>query len=162
MYTTVTYNLIYAVGSEGFYIIDVSEPASPELLNYTSEYGPFIGVDSKENYAYVTQSSNRVNIFDIRIVKIWVYRKFNTDDYANSVYVFCDYAYVAVDDNGLIILNVSNPSNPILVGQYSTFDSCTYDMELMEHFLILLMVLRNLKYLILVIQKVQAFTTNSN
>lgn len=70
MYTTVTYNLIYAVGSEGFYIIDVSEPASPELLNYTSEYGPFIGVDSKENYAYVTQSSNRVNIFDIRIVKI--------------------------------------------------------------------------------------------
>jgi len=39
----------------------------------------------------------------------------NTDGYAKGVFVSGDYAYVADGYNGLLIMDVSNPTNPEIV-----------------------------------------------
>ena len=45
---------------------------------------------------------------------------YDTPDNAFGVYVSGKYAYVADDFNGLVIVDVSNPSNPSYVGSYDT------------------------------------------
>ena len=45
---------------------------------------------------------------------------YDTVDYAFGVAVVGNYAYVADDDNGLVIVDVSDPENPTLEGHYDT------------------------------------------
>jgi len=45
---------------------------------------------------------------------------YNTDEWANAVYVDGNYAYVGDGLDGLLIVNITNPSNPTLVGSYNT------------------------------------------
>ncbi|MGY4687731.1 hypothetical protein X927_09215 [Petrotoga mexicana DSM 14811] len=44
----------------------------------------------------------------------------NLEDGANDVYLEDNYAYVADSDNGLTIVDVSNPIEPKVVGHYFT------------------------------------------
>jgi hypothetical protein len=45
---------------------------------------------------------------------------YTTDEWANAVYVDGNYAYVGDGLDGLLIVNITNPSNPTLVGSYNT------------------------------------------
>ena len=45
---------------------------------------------------------------------------YDTDSYALGVAISGDYAYIADYENGLIILNIEEPSNPVFSGSYDT------------------------------------------
>jgi hypothetical protein len=45
---------------------------------------------------------------------------YNTPGIAHGIYVSGDYAYVADDNSGLQVINVTNPSQPSLAGSYNT------------------------------------------
>ncbi len=52
---------------------------------------------------------------------------FDTSGDARNVAVISNYAYVADGDNGLVILDISNPKTPVLVSSYDT-DGIAYDV----------------------------------
>ena len=45
---------------------------------------------------------------------------YNTTGYANNVAISGNYAYIADGSEGLVIVNIEDPSNPTFVGNYST------------------------------------------
>jgi hypothetical protein len=126
---TSDYLMEYAVA--GLYIIDVSKPKAPKLVGlYDAGDNIYIShLNIKGDYAYLMhysylscrtellvldisnlKSPKVVNLIDIDAVK----------GYAGlaDIQVKDDYAYVALSNQGLKVINISNPYYPDLVGTY--------------------------------------------
>jgi hypothetical protein len=137
-------NYAYAVG-ETLEIIDISNPAQPV---YKSNYDVTTngsGVDARDikivgNYAYVAGGTEGLKILDISnpTTPILKFTGYTYSGYAYyglfmGVDVVGNYAYVAVtkryelsgSSSGLIILDISDPTTPILQGYYNTGDGST-------------------------------------
>ncbi|MCX7837335.1 MAG: hypothetical protein N2323_05190, partial [candidate division WOR-3 bacterium] len=48
---------------------------------------------------------------------------FDTPGYARGVFIVYPYAYVSDGESGLLIIDISDPTHPQLVGQYDTPDN---------------------------------------
>ena len=46
--------------------------------------------------------------------------RYDTDSQVDNVYISGDFAYLAAREEGIIILNIEDPTNPIFVGSYET------------------------------------------
>jgi hypothetical protein len=124
-------NYIYLGGTQGNVVIyDVSNPATPvevgmirgeDRLYYPNQ------IAANNNYAYIVNNKGySLSIFDIsdpqqtKFVKsLSSYTTIETDnffDFISAVAVNGKYAYVTVR-NGLRIVDISNPTNPILIGR---------------------------------------------
>ncbi|WP_235284320.1 PKD domain-containing protein [Methanosarcina sp. 1.H.A.2.2] len=123
-------NYAYIADGNDLVIVDISNPSSPiPIRNYnTGGWAQDIAVSG--NYAYVIDYANGIFIVDISnpsspLLKgihatspiIW------NGDYGyggciKSVAVSGNYAYVADEGNGLLIVDVSNASSPVLKGSY--------------------------------------------
>ncbi|PLW80738.1 hypothetical protein C0585_01170, partial [Candidatus Woesearchaeota archaeon] len=122
-------------------IVDVSDPTSPVQVGYIvdSEQGGTattlkfaINVFVRGDYAYVTsQDDNGLSIIDVSDPTNPVEVGYVTDsevggtattlDGASDVFVSGGYAYVTSrDDDGLSVIDVSNPTNPAEVGYIDT------------------------------------------
>lgn len=114
-----TENTVYVVGGYGFWIIDVSDPATASitgsvLFNYKASYR----VQVSENRAYLATTdglkvidiSNHSNPYEIgSLDSSWGWDIFLKDDIA-----------YLIDDTGLQIINISVPNNPELIGTIFT------------------------------------------
>ena len=79
-------------------------------------------VDVAGNYAYVGQGQDLL-ILDITTSSAPVsLGKITTKGFVNDIKVSGNYAYVAEigSFNGLVIVDISNPSSPVLKGNYGT------------------------------------------
>ncbi len=120
-----------AEGGRGFSIIDVADPYNPSLVRYVSNpglSGAYTDVYVSGDYAYFAHTPRGLLIFNIsklskpKLVGEFKVRKAEVAD----VFVRGRYAYLAVTSHqnpsgtGLLIIDVTNPSNPLLVNSLKT------------------------------------------
>lgn len=117
---------LFSAGSEetkSLWVLDVADPARPKVV---STWGPYYGfpqeIAVQGNYAYVPDGSGML-VFDISDVtqprKVgWVSLRSPTGaTRARQVVVRGNYAYVATHDEGMAIVDISNPTSPVVVGR---------------------------------------------
>ncbi len=109
-------------------IIDISNPASPIAIGfYDASYGIF-DLDVEGGYAYLAAGSEGLRVIDISDTAIpyevghyICYDPLCPFDYAIGVKVVGNFVYIATNTDGVIvILNISNPTAPQLIGFYDT------------------------------------------
>ena len=108
-----------ASGSEGVRVIDVSNPKDPREVGSYKEAKLMYGIHIKGNYAYVIDNaeflvldiSDPENLENTGNCEIPGYT-------AENVFASEDYAYVADQDAGLRIIDISDPVNPKEVGAF--------------------------------------------
>ena len=125
--------LLYVAYPKGLAVLDVSEPANPVTL------GPY-GSDDEDDaqlhniwptpdgrYAATSQEKidGHLEIWDLQdlnnITKVGAY-EMNDESSIHNVVVDGDLAYAAWYINGLMVFDLSDPSDPILVDEHDTFD----------------------------------------
>jgi len=101
------------------YCLDLAgDPSSPVILTDALPYAWDIAV--KGNHAFLTANSRKLSVYDIGDGKTW--RKIAecaTPKSAENVIVRDNVAYVAGCRGGLQIINISDPENPVIVGESS-------------------------------------------
>ena len=118
-----------AVGGNGLQIIDVSNPASPTTISTYDTTGNSQGVFVSGSYAYVADGSSVLQIINISNPAVpRLSGTYNTPNDALAVYVVGKHAYVA-DTTSLVIVDISDSSNPKLVGSYQRPSALRSDVQ---------------------------------
>ncbi len=106
-------------------IIDVANPAAPELVGFLDTPGMGTNLAVRGNLVYLTDLLNGLHIIDtvdpVWPVEISLYR---TPGAPWDVVLVGNYAYVADWAGGLRILEISDPANPYEVGAYTPSQAC--------------------------------------
>jgi hypothetical protein len=125
------YKLGYFVYLPGFVVVDVSDPINPYVIGDTSlpVYAQAVWANDPFGYAYVANDYVGLTPVNINnptnpIASASIY---GADD-SRDVFVQGDHAYVSNLRKGLKILDVSDPSMPMEVGEYDTV-GISYDLE---------------------------------
>jgi len=112
------------LGNSGLDIVDISEPDSTFLVN---SFGTSCPCDNASYHA-VFVSANNLYVICCSYFEIWDV----SDPYDagiigscwggcyNDIFVYGNYAYLACAENGLGIIDLSNPSEPFDIGAYET------------------------------------------
>ncbi len=112
----------------GLRIIDVSNPGTPQETGYY--YPPTLqrGIFIKGNYAYVN-SGKTLRILDVSDPTVPRELGFYTTNYEiHGIFIYNNYAFLANDVNGLLILDISNPVNISVIGQYTPSSFSAFDV----------------------------------
>ncbi len=120
-------NYVYMIrngGTPNFFIIDISNPASPVLAGSLALSGTLRNLYSDGSYAYVVSNSDtqELQIVDVSNPALPVisgtYNAAGTSD-ANGVYVIGNYAYmvkVSSTSPEFFVVDITNPALPTLTG----------------------------------------------
>lgn len=100
---------------EGFQILDVSDPYSPVVLG-SADTGPAHGLAVSGNYVFVAGHFlfRTVDVSDPTLPVIVAF--VGTPGSPRAIALSGTYAYLAAEDGGLQILDVSDPTSPTIVG----------------------------------------------
>ncbi|WP_147073278.1 DUF4347 domain-containing protein, partial [Microcystis aeruginosa] len=114
------YAYVVSGGGVGLEIIDISNSTNPTFISFN----PDVVADDLEvvgNYAYVGGKIG-LAIIDISNPAYPNFIVYSIVNYSNvsDVQVVGNYAYLASDNGGLQIIDISNPENPTLKGNYDT------------------------------------------
>ena len=106
---------------DGLVVMNVTNPASPILLN-TVDLGDWPeSVARSGEYLYVADATNGFKVFSIANpalpVQVGTYVSSN---YMEWVVIDGAHAFVCDGQNGLLVLDISTPSSPTLLGQLDT------------------------------------------
>ncbi|WP_321420439.1 PGF-pre-PGF domain-containing protein [uncultured Methanomethylovorans sp.] len=120
-------NYAYVANDNGLVIIDVSNPSSLNILNTFAINGSPQEVVVSDNYAYVVtrvysgdEYYNTLEIVDVtNSASPTVVGSYDTYGYRSIVDVEGNYAYMSDVSEGLIILNITDPSSPKVEGTIS-------------------------------------------
>ncbi|MBD3189590.1 MAG: hypothetical protein GF308_03050 [Candidatus Heimdallarchaeota archaeon] len=104
--------------STGLEILNITDPTSSQLLAQFDVGESYHNLDVQDSFAYVISSSYDLVILDLRNLNdILVGGGFDSGDYFfRDVIVKGEIAYLSTWDN-LIILNISNPTFPVQIGE---------------------------------------------
>lgn len=121
----------------GFFIYDISNPYSPEIVNHlpqsaysVSIFGDKVGVTDFDRYYHIYDLTDPVNpeiYLDIEIpdTRSWGFRGIETNGL---------YAYVALGPSDLNVVDISNPEDPVaLSGDYLTGGA--YELAIRDNYL---------------------------
>ena len=110
-----------ADGAGGMYIVDVSNPANPQVLGRYVPPGFAEKVAVSDHLAFLADGPAGLRIVDVsnpanprEVGSIYGL------DYAFGVAVSGNYAYVAAGGSGILIANVADPTHPVEVGTLAT------------------------------------------
>ena len=113
-----------AADSAGLKIINISNPAGPEIVGSCSTNNAAYDIALSENYVYIADYDAGLTVVDItdsnNPVKIG---SCDTDGFAMSIAVSGSTAYVADHGQGLQIIDISDPSNPVIKGHKTMSDN---------------------------------------
>ncbi len=127
----VSNNIAYAAsifnGSLDF--IDVSDKANPRLLashHYPGAFTHNVWLTDDGKYALTTDETvggfvNIWNIADLRNIQLVAKYRVNPNHIPHNVYVKGHYAYLSAYVDGVVVLDISDPALPQVVGQYDTY-----------------------------------------
>lgn len=109
----------------GLVIINISDPYNPNQIGSFYDGGILMAVDVIDSIAFLANQIHGLEIIDVNNplypVKI--------DSYAGSVYdvqIKEEIAYLADWNNGLILLNVTDPSDVTFISQFSIPGACIH------------------------------------
>jgi hypothetical protein len=107
-------------------IIDVSSPEHPRQVGVYSigDSGEIENLAVAGNHVYLTGNALGLAVIDVSKPAVPSYRGGSVNvDYSFGLFVSGKYAYVAdrIEDNGLVIVDISNPDRPKRTGQHLLF-----------------------------------------
>ncbi|MBD3421255.1 MAG: hypothetical protein GF398_14160 [Chitinivibrionales bacterium] len=113
--------------SGGIRILNVSNPAAPALADLASDGGgPCIALSG--NYAFVGNTDG-CDVYSVgtigaseRLTRYYLNADSSNYEYAEDIEIQGTYAYIAYEDSGLHIFDISSPASPVSVGRYSEAD----------------------------------------
>lgn len=129
---------IYASsGFEGFYIYDMKNPLTPQLLAQinTGGYNHNSWLNTEGTYAYYTEeipAGQPVRIIDLQLLSMGEIEvvgafldKFSVDNadktaIPHNVYIKDNLLFNSQYEDGLLAYDISNPTQPVLLAQYDT------------------------------------------
>ena len=114
-------NTAYVGSNNGFYSIDLTDPASPTVIGSVETLGTVYGITIVGDKAYCVTPTTGLQIIDISNPESpQIIGSVDTPGYAYSVAVQEDKAYVADWDGGLQVVDISNPEVPLIIGSVDT------------------------------------------
>ncbi len=124
-----------ADGGYGFGVYDLRDPEDPDELYYRRLNGFANDVEIDNNLAYITITDERfingVYIFDIRNPRRVDYLGFLNIHGGNchGLKIHRGYAYIAVYQLGLMIIDIRNLENPVNIGRFDIHGAYDIDFE---------------------------------
>ena len=128
-----------ACDDEGLFIVDIANPMDLHLVNRWDNEAEISFVKKYGNYLVLGQGSYGLEIVKIsEIIQTRKIADFSLDINAKNVILDGDLAYLcAVEEStykgGLFVLNISNPYNPQMLGNFSYNNYDFYDIELINN-----------------------------
>lgn len=117
---TVLDNKAYmAIGRKGIAVIDITNPKNPKTLNLIDLKDYTKALEIRDNYIYALCSTS-LKILDL---KGNIISQTNLQGYGNDLKLDGNYAFIAAN-NGLNIIDITNPKNPSLITTYDTKGFC--------------------------------------
>jgi hypothetical protein len=118
----------YVAADAGVVVLDLNDPLKPRVMQVLPAKGPRASA-LQFRYLWVTDEDG-VKLFDITNARKIVPVPEATVPLNNArrIYIARTYAYVAAKQDGLVILNVTNPEKPTIY-QKVTFDGLLNDAE---------------------------------
>lgn len=116
------------VGAWGFFlVVDISNPSHPFIVSQTGYYpGMVKQVEVQGNYAYLVGLQTLMQIIDISNPHHprEVFEK-ESDNYQSVLDIALegDFAFLSTDFAGLQVLNISDPTRPVVVGYHQLTNS---------------------------------------
>jgi hypothetical protein len=105
-----------ACGQVGLQLVDISDPALPQLLGIVDTPGTAQHVDARGGYAYVADGSEGLQIIDVNDPNSPVIiGNFATPGYAYDIVTIGNVAYIA-DNTGIHVLDITMPDMPVVIG----------------------------------------------
>jgi len=118
------------LGSAGFVVVDISDPAAMTAVNTTDTPGSANGTWVAGDVLLVAQGNDGLGTFDISFPSSPApLGSFATPSFCTYVMERDGLAYLT-GGFGLTIVDVSTPASPVLVGNFSTDGSTTYEVAL--------------------------------
>ncbi len=110
-----------ADGTNGLFIIDVSDSTLPDYVNKVSLPGNSGTIIGTAQYLYIGDREDTLRILSLSnpTNPSQVGKLAFTDDVL-GLYISGNILYVAARSQGLVIVDVSNPSNPVSLGTFNT------------------------------------------
>ena len=121
--------VVCAGPSDEFHLVDVSDKSDPQLISTSpsSPGYPHSGwMTEDKRYFFGTEEGNQVDItvWDLQDRTSWdlVVPSWETNSGAtvHNLFILGDYAHISYYSDGYVVLDISNPEIPFLVGEYST------------------------------------------
>lgn len=130
-------DIAFAADKRGMEVYNISNPSSPELINYYDT--AFYDVYFTSNYAYVASYSfgfqilsisDPTNIYIVGSNNVYFTDPLRSDRrYADKIIVSGSYAYIWDLYHVLVVFSITNPANPVMVGDWSESSAyLVYDM----------------------------------
>jgi len=125
--------MFVALDSNGFDVVDISNPANPVFVQFFGSGFPFgvhdLFIHGNTLYAVEDTSSSKLHIFDISNpaapVRLTV---FNNPSGCHDMTLVGNRAYLANLSGGFQILDVTNPANPVSLGTKNYSGSFTHNI----------------------------------
>jgi hypothetical protein len=110
-----------ADANSGLLVIDIANPASPQIVGSVDTPGHANGVAVSGTYAYIADYDRGLQVIDIANPQNpQIVGSVDTPDLARGVAVSGSYVYVADAYSGLVVIDVTNPQSPQIVGGADT------------------------------------------
>jgi hypothetical protein len=110
-----------ADGYSGLLVIDITNPASPQIVGNADTPGNSTGVAVSGTYAYVSDYDYGLQVIDItNPASPQIVGSVDTPGGTLGVAVSGTHAYVADWDYGLQVIDITNPASPQIVGSVDT------------------------------------------
>ena len=125
--------VIACAGSSGeYHLVDVSNKTNPQFISASAPipgiYAHSGWMTEDKRYFYATEEFNTVDItvWDLQDRTSWdlVVPSWETNSGAtvHNIFIVGDYAHISYYSDGYVVLDISDPLAPFLVGEYSTSD----------------------------------------
>ncbi len=116
-------NTLYlAAGTDGFYIFDITDPDEPKKLSHIETVEQPWDVWVHQGMAYLADINKGLTIIDVSSPAQPKHIGFITWDEEDSMAEVIrgegDYVYIAAGKHGLVVVDVVDPSNPVIASKY--------------------------------------------
>ncbi|NEQ52908.1 MAG: hypothetical protein F6K11_22675, partial [Leptolyngbya sp. SIO3F4] len=114
--------LAYAIGRPSIQVLDFSDPSSPELLGIFDTLYDAGDIVIRDGIANITTTSGallyRISVDSIRDPALL--SRIERSGGLNDIHTLGDYAYVADGHNGFVVLDITDPLNPLEITSVTT------------------------------------------
>lgn len=114
-------NYVFIDESQGVLILDITDPANPEVTNFFLEQESISSIFVNDHLLYISGLFNELMIYDVsNVVEPVQLFKGDSDDFdvLSRMIVQDNYLYGTDGDDGLVIIDVSNLEDPQFISRY--------------------------------------------
>ncbi|MFC2142552.1 Ig-like domain-containing protein [Acidobacteriota bacterium] len=124
-------NLAWIGNGEALQSLDISSPGSLSVIGEVNLNGSPQDIVISGKYAYiVTHSSLKIVDISDPSSPIEVASEFMSGSSLRSLSLDSDFAYLAANERGLLIYDVSDPYNPVMYGEYDEIELFVLDVAI--------------------------------